>query len=66
LTSDGRPGPTAIRIGQDLNGLLMPFRAPGGEERTNATDPQLATLLARRDRLAERFEQRAAEHSGMA
>lgn len=33
LTSDGRPGPTVVRIGERFVGLLMPLRAPGGEER---------------------------------
>lgn len=31
VTSSGKPGPTAIRIGQDFFGLLMPIRPPGDE-----------------------------------
>ncbi len=31
VTSSGLPGPTAIRIGEDFFGLLMPVRPPGDE-----------------------------------
>lgn len=31
VTSSGKPGPTAIRIGEDFFGLLMPIRPPGDE-----------------------------------
>lgn len=34
VTSDGRPGPTAIRIGENFIGLLMPVRPPSGEDWT--------------------------------
>ncbi|MBU8821070.1 hypothetical protein KL864_35010 [Mycolicibacterium goodii] len=34
VTSDGRPGPTAIRIGENVIGLLMPVRPPSGEDWT--------------------------------
>lgn len=32
VTSTGKPGPTAIRIGEDFVGLLMPIRPEGGDE----------------------------------
>lgn len=31
VTSSGKPGPTAIRIGEDFFGMLMPVRPPGDE-----------------------------------
>jgi hypothetical protein len=34
VTSDGRPGPTAIRIGENFVGLLMPVRPLSGEDWT--------------------------------
>lgn len=32
VTSEGRPGPTAIRIGEHFMGVLMPFRPPAGDD----------------------------------
>lgn len=34
VTSQGRPGPTTIRIGENFIGLLMPVRPPSGEDWT--------------------------------
>lgn len=32
VTTNGRPGPTVVRIGEDFIGVLMPFRAPSDTE----------------------------------
>lgn len=32
VTSEGRPGPTAIRIGENFMGVLMPVRPPAGDD----------------------------------
>ncbi len=34
VTSDGRPGPTAIRVGEHFVGALMPVRPPTGDDWT--------------------------------
>jgi hypothetical protein len=55
VTSSGKPGPTAIRIGEDFFGLLMPIRPPGDEwqfQRPSWLDeaPSLAASVAGEER----------------